>query len=135
MGVTYKADNSGYLSMVQSYAERWRTLLAWGAHLPMVFKVETHKGQRVLGWARPGTCATVIRCTGRLARDLTTVLHEMAHLAVPNSEGHGERWRTMFVRAAAEAFRSDVDMFDIDMNYHDIDQQVIDAAETWLETR
>ncbi len=124
--------NPYHLESIQAYAERWRSLRAWGAQLPMAIKVEKHKGQRVLGWANIGPCTTVIRCTGNLARDLTTALHELAHLAAPGQTGHGERWREMFVRGAAEAFDCDVDDFDTDVPYLDIDQQVIAAATVWL---
>lgn len=123
------------LQVVQTYAENWRTLRAWGAPLPAAIRTEVHKGQRVLGWASPGRCATVVRCTGDLARDLATVLHELAHLAAPSREGHGAVWKTMFARAAAEALDCDVDDFDTDVAYMDMDQQVIDMATVWLEGR
>ena len=63
------------------------------------------------------------------------LVHELAHLAAPNHESHGDRWKTMYVRAAAEALDMDEDDFDIEVPYMDMDQQVIDMTAAWLEGR
>jgi hypothetical protein len=121
--------------IVERYADQWRSLVAWGAPLPMKIEVVAHKGTVNLGLAWSTLCKAKVRVTGNLARDLATLLHEMAHLAAPNSEHHGIQWKTVFARAAAEALDGDFDDFDLDVTKYDMDQMVMDMVEAWLETR
>lgn len=118
--------------IVERYAHQWRNLRAWGAPIAMEFTLKPHRGTLKLGHAYPGLGTCEIKITGRVTRDLATLLHEYAHLAVPNSEHHGMLWKTMFVRAAAEAFGCDVDDFELDVTKFDMDKQVMDACEAWL---
>jgi hypothetical protein len=127
--------NAYHIESVKAYADRWRSLRSWGAPLDMLIRVEAHKGGKYLGLAKSYACAAIVYCTGSLALDLATAVHEMAHLAAPDSEKHGRRWREVFVRAAAEAFDCDVDDFDVDVKTGDLDAQVEDAARNWLASR
>lgn len=118
---------------VEYYADKWRNLRAWGALLPMAIELVAHKGTVNLGLAWSRACKAKVRITGDLPRDLATLLHEMAHLAAPNSEHHGARWKEVYIRAAAEALDCSPDDFEPDVPYLDLDQQVIDYATAYLE--
>ena len=119
--------------IVEQYATKWRSLLAWGAPIPMEFKLKPHRGTINLGFAYPGRGTCEIKITGSLSRDLATLLHEYAHLAAPTGEHHDIAWKTVYARAAAEAFGCDVDDFELDVTKYDMDKQVIDACEVWLD--
>jgi hypothetical protein len=121
--------------IVERYADKWRNLRAWGAPLPMKIEIVAHQNTRNLGYARPALCDAKVRVTGKLNRDLATLLHEMAHLAAPRDAQHGIEWKTVFARAAAEALDGDFDDFDLSVTKYDMDQIVIDMVDAWLETR
>lgn len=121
--------------IVQRYADQWRNLRAWGAPLPMRIEVAPYKGTDYQGLAWAGACKALVCITGNLARDLAILLHEMAHLAAPNSAHHGIQWKRAYARAAAEALECDVEDFDLDLPKNDLDQLVQDMAEVWLESR
>lgn len=118
--------------MVKFYADKWRSLRAWCAPIPMDVELKPHRGTYNLGLAWSGRGKLQVKITGRLSRDLATLLHEMAHLAAPDDEHHGARWKEMFIRGAAEALDADVSDFDPDVTKYAMDEQVIDMVECWL---
>lgn len=122
-----------YETVVKRYAHQYLSLLAWGGAIPKAeFHFERYKGQRCKGWANSVRGTVVVRCSGSLADDLKTVLHELAHLAAPTSEHHGLAWKNVYARAAAEAFEMDIDDFDLDVDKYAMDNQVKEAAEIYL---
>lgn len=125
--------NAYHLHTVKTYADRWRSLRSWGAPVSMEIGVEPYKGRGALGLARSVRGMAMVYCTGNLARDLATAVHELAHLAAPNYVRHERPWREMFARAAAEIFECDSDDFDTEVAIGDLDAQVEDAARGWLE--
>ena len=118
--------------VVTHWANTWRSLAAWKAPIPMAITIKPYKGTRRVGvaWCRQGRANVYV--TGNLAFDLATALHELAHLAAPNSEHHGERWREIFVAAVAEACGVDADEFEIDVAITDLDKQAQEAVAAWL---
>lgn len=117
--------------VVVHWANQWRSLRAWRATIPMVITVEPYKrGYLGKAWSHRGDAK--IRLTGKLHIDLATALHELAHLAAPNSEAHGMHWRELFVAATAEALDISPDEFEVEVSYNDLDRQVEDAVATWL---
>lgn len=119
--------------VVKHWAHAWRSLRAWHAAIPaMRFEFEAYKGRGFVGHACNSSGRIKVRLTGRLHFDLATVLHELAHLAAPNSEHHSLAWRELFATAAAEALGMSVDDFEIDVPFSELDRQVEDAVEGWL---
>lgn len=118
--------------VIKHWAERWRSLAAWRAVIPMRLTFKRYKGHGRVGtaWSHQGRAQ--VNLTGDLGHDLATVLHELAHLAAPDSEHHGARWRELLVAAAVEAFGGSVDEYDTTGNYAELDEQVEDAAADWL---
>jgi len=112
------------LDVIQHWADRWRSLSAWRAVIPMRITVSTRKTTHRSGTAWSHEGRAVVYASGNLAYDLATVLHELAHLAAPNSEHHGEHWCKLFVAAAVEALGGPDD-YEID--YGELDAQVEDA--------
>ncbi len=45
---------------------------------------------------------------------------------------HGEVWRQVYARAAAEALAADVDIIETDVSVTDLDAQVVTLAQDWL---
>lgn len=121
------------LQVVRHHAEKWRHLLAWGAVLPAVIKVEPYQGG-VLGRGNCVSKLALVRVTGNIAEDLATALHELAHVAAPMGDHHGKGWRTLFARAACEAFKLPRDHFDHErVTVTDLDAQVVTEARFWLK--
>jgi hypothetical protein len=118
--------------VVTHWANTWRSLAAWKASIPMRIDVKPYKGTRRVGvaWSCEGRANVYV--TGNLAFDLATALHELAHLAAPDSEHHGDRWREIFVAAVAEACGVDADDFEIDVAITDLDAQAQEAVAAWL---
>ena len=70
------------VDVISHWAHTWRNLAAWGAELPATFKIKPIRDSaRVLGRAHCDKRLAEIFVTGQLAEDLSTVLHELAHLA------------------------------------------------------
>lgn len=121
------------IDIIKYWATQWRSLRAWRAAIAMTrFEYEEYKGRGPAGHARNSDSRIVVRLTGRLHFDLATVLHELAHLAAPNSEHHGLAWRELFAAAAAEALGMQIDDFEIDVAYSQLDRQIEDAVDGWL---
>jgi len=88
---------------LQVWAERWRGLKAWGRPLEEVtveFR-QRHAGNYATGLAFP-TLRRIVVTAPDMTRGLTTLLHELAHVAVPGNEHHGTKWREAFVGAVTE---------------------------------
>ncbi len=119
--------------VIQHWADRWRSLSAWRAAIPMRITVKTRKTKRRAGTAWSHEGRAIVYLSGNLAYDLATALHELAHLAAPNSEHHGEQWCKLFVAAAVEAFGGPNDYEIDDINYSELDAQVEDACRAWLK--
>ncbi len=118
--------------VISHWAHSWRNLAAWGAPLPATLDIKPHEGQRRLGRAYYATRCAEVLITGALHEDLGTVLHELAHLAAPDGTKHGKHWREIYVRAVAEAFGVDKDIFDIEVKITALDAQVRHEAQKWL---
>ncbi len=118
--------------VITHWANTWRSLSAWGAPVPMRVELKPYKGTRFVGLAWCYQGRALGRVTGNLAFDLGTALHELAHLAAPNAEQHGERWREMFVAGVAEACGVDADEFEIDVTITDLARQAREAVAGWL---
>jgi hypothetical protein len=118
--------------VILHWSNTWRSLAAWGAPIPMRVELKPYKGQQFVGLAWSCQGRALVRVTGDLAFDLGTALHELAHLAAPNAEHHGDRWREMFVAGVAEACGVDADEFEIDVTITDLNRQVHDAVAGWL---
>ena len=84
---------------VRNIADRWRGLLAWGSPITGAIDIVDGSGG---GYAKHDGHACIVFSNGSLARSLTTVLHEMAHMAAPAGELHGRRWRGLLARATHE---------------------------------
>ncbi len=121
-------------TVLASYADRWRNLRAWRAPLPAVVTIEPWRGQQVVGYAVPARCETVIRQTPRLADDLGTVLHELAHLAAPTRAGHDRAWRQLYALGAAEALALDPHTFVDAPTNQTLTSLVREACDRWLTT-
>jgi RES domain-containing protein len=123
------------LDVLKHWADRWRSLRAWRAPIAMqlTFKLQRKNSSRAgTAWSHQGRA--VVYLTGDLAYDLATALHELAHLAAPDSEHHGTHWRTLFVAAAVEACGGSADDYEIDdVEYGELDAQVEDTVRTWLK--
>lgn len=120
--------------VIAYWANRWRSLAAWRGQVAMKITVKTRKTRRRVGsaWSHEGRA--IVYVTNDLGHDLATVLHELAHLAAPNSEHHGEHWRTLFVAAAVEVFGGSIDDYEIDdINFTELDRQIEEAARDWLK--
>lgn len=114
--------------VLKSWADQWRTLRAWGRNLEEVtFTFKPHR-RGPLGSACSVTRDAEIRETHDLADDLATILHELAHLAVPGCEQHGTRWRVAFSAAVKEVTGGVV----ADAEIHLIDRQARDYVKQWL---
>lgn len=118
--------------VLQHWAERWRSLSAWRAVIPMRITFKTRKTKRRSGTAWSHEGRAVVYMTTNLVYDLATVLHELAHLAAPDSEHHGPHWRALFVAAAVEALGGPDD-YEVDVNITELDAQVEDAVRAWLK--
>lgn len=119
--------------VIRHYADRWRTLAAWRAHLPALVAIrKMAPGQRRMGLAHPDECRAIVYVSGDLAEDLATVIHELAHLAAPNHANHGEQWCELFIAATAEVTGLEAEGFDLDVPITDLDAQVRDAIADWL---
>ncbi len=119
--------------VIVHWAHRWRNLSAWGRNLPSTVKLSPHNGQRILGRAHCITGLIEVYITGSLAEDLSTVLHELAHVAAPLYNDHRDPWRKLYTSAVAEACRCDVDQFDINVAVADLDDQCREAITGWLK--
>lgn len=115
------------------WVQEWRSLAAWGAPITINLRVEEHKGQSILGlaWSHRGNC--MVRLTGDLPRDLATALHEIAHLAAPDSVHHELPWRQMYARAAGEALGEDPAVIELDTDLYDLDKQVMRMVQRWFD--
>lgn len=119
--------------VLKSWADRWRSLAAWGAPLPMSIEILDDKGRGPLGKAWSYACSAIVYDTGHLPGNLKTILHELAHLAAPNYVQHELPWRRMFVRAACEALGARVEDFELDVDLLTLNNQVEDAVKAWLD--
>ena len=122
--------------VIRTFARRWCGLLAWGAPVRLdEIQVGKYNGTAYAGRAYCGRHKIVVLQQGSLSTDLSTVLHELAHLAAPNHEHHGAHWRRLYTRAAAEAFSVSVDTFDpsCDLIIGDLDEQIREAARPWVK--
>lgn len=87
---------------VKIFAEQWRHLKAWGRPLLEVFiKYEDYKRGNY-GICYPVERRCVIRVRADIPDSLDTVLHELAHAAVPAQEHHGAWWRKVYAQAVEE---------------------------------
>lgn len=123
------------IDIVKSYANDWRSLAAWRAPLDVTVKVTPlprHYARR-LGTAWPCERRANVYVTGDLIMDLPTVLHELAHLAAPDYTGHERPWRELYMAAVAEATKSDVALFDVDVELCDLRAQAEAAVQAWLD--
>jgi hypothetical protein len=122
--------------VLRSFARQWCGLLAWGAPVQLdEVKIGRYNGTAYAGRANNHKHWIIVLTTGKLATDAATVLHELAHLAAPNSEHHGAHWRQLYTRAAAEAFGVPADTFDASTGLiiGDLDEQIREAAYAWLK--
>jgi hypothetical protein len=93
------------LTVVRTWAERWRSLRAWGRPLDEVtitVKRRPNGGITGTGLARPVKRQVIVRVGSSLVDGLVTVLHELAHVAVPAQEHHGDRWQAAYAAAVEE---------------------------------
>ena len=90
------------LRIVRTWAERWRSLRAWRRPLDEVALEIVPWNGGPLGKARPGTREVVVRVGADVVDALGTVLHELAHVAVPGGEAHGPAWRERYLVAVEE---------------------------------
>lgn len=84
------------------WAARWRGLRAWGRPLDEV-RIEFRQREACYstGHAYPTQRRLVVTAPD-MPLGLECLLHELAHLAAPGDEVHGDRWRNIFVNAVAE---------------------------------
>jgi hypothetical protein len=123
------------IDLVRRWAVVWCRLATWGKPLTPTFKVEAwHVTYPVLGRAHPKTNLVEIYVTGGIAEDLSTVLHELAHIASPAPPHHGIKWKIIYVRAVAEVCQRDVASFDLEGDAATLDDQCRRAIELWLST-
>lgn len=123
------------IDVVRAWLVTWRTLRAWRAPLDVALAVEPYRGGRELGLARDSYCtgrSATVWVTGHLAEDLSTALHELAHLAAPRSTHHGALWRETYAAGAQEALGLPPYSLEPDVTAHDLDVQVREACEAWL---
>lgn len=121
------------LDVIKHWANRWRSLRAWRNTIPVVdFRYKTYSGRGRVGQASCVEGYAEIRLTGVLHHDLGTVLHELAHLAVPIGAHHNELWREAFVVGAAEALDVSIAELDPGLPISELDRQVEDAVASWL---
>jgi len=91
-------------TVVTHWAERWRTIRAWGRPLEEVAVAVRERKERVgsTGSAWPQRRGMVVRAGADMPDALETILHEYAHLAVSGAEHHGEEWSAMLAAAVLE---------------------------------
>lgn len=119
-------------TILRGYIERWKALAAWGGALDGVRVRLGTPDHDWLGTCRPAARLVNLhpRCED-LAEDLGTILHEYAHAACPDGEGHGERWREMFAWAVEEVVGRPVPgAAEADMDA--LDRLAVEAIRGWL---
>lgn len=115
--------------ILKKWANAWINLTTWGRPLTEAsFAFKPYEKGR-LGCAWTIRREIEIRETGKLACDLATVLHELAHLAVPGADRHSDRWRVAFCRGAQEA--TGIAISDTG-SIHMLDRQAESACQAWL---
>lgn len=85
------------------WAREWRALKVWGRVLEEVeieFR-QRHAGDYATGVAYSYARRLVVTAPN-MPQGLAALLHELAHLAAPGDEHHGERWRAIYVAAVEE---------------------------------
>lgn len=130
---------TSYESVVTGLATQWRSLRAWRAPLPALVVIDEYKDGDRLGFAKHKDRSAHILLTGRsdrsLARDLTTALHELAHLAAPTFIKHELPWRELYVAGVVEALglpSFEANGFELDVQITALDAQVTHAVWGWL---
>lgn len=115
---------------VRSWAERWRSLKAWGRVLDVKLDVrERHQGNYSTGYCRPAMQEVCVTAGSDIAEALKVVLHEYAHAAVRGDEYHGPGWQACFARAVEEV--TGLVVVDGAHNYRDMNAAALDAMRTW----
>jgi hypothetical protein len=119
--------------VISHWGHTWLSLAAWQAPLNVSLRYRVRPtNQRRLGTAHCARRVATVYLTGHLAEDLSTVLHELAHLAAPINADHGPRWRELYVAASAEALAADASVFETETSILDLDRQVVTVAHDWL---
>lgn len=121
------------IDLVKRWAAVWCHLAAWGKVLAPTLRVEAYLPFfPILGRANPKTNLVEIFVTGGIAEDLSTVLHELAHISAPAPPHHGIKWKLSYMTAVAEVCRCDVTSFNLDADPSELDDQCRKAIERWL---
>lgn len=89
---------------IRYWASVWaRDLRTWGRPLTEVnVVVKERRGRLGSGLARPVCREVIIRAGSDIPDGLATILHELAHVAAPGGDHHGERWRRLYTDAVCE---------------------------------
>jgi hypothetical protein len=102
------------------------TFATWLAQWSPVRARPTMSTGHAYSWQR----RMVVTAGSDRADALTTIIHELAHLAAPARESHGDRWRTLFVDAVRE-----VSGYQPTLNnrtYHDLHSACAACIQAWI---
>lgn len=114
------------------WADRWRTLRAWGRPLTCTVRVRGPR-QAALGycWSRQQHVEVHPRVgkAGMIVDVLCTILHEYAHAAAPDAVKHRSAWQRIY----AEAVREATGMVIGEDTVLVMDEQARIAIKFWLE--
>lgn len=125
------------IDVVRTYADRWRSLAAWRAPLDVTVDVvpaPAHVRRRMgTAFNCQRRARIYVHADVRLADNLSTVLHELAHLAAPSFVRHARPWREVYTCAAIEALGlPESYAFELDVDIQGLDEQVTAAIDVWL---
>lgn len=81
----------GDMNVKREARKLWKLLETYhgGKPMPTNFKLEVHKGQRKIGYAKFNGSEVMLRRTGDVIRDWETLAHELVHVAVKYRKVNG----------------------------------------------
>lgn len=124
------------VDVIKSYADSWRSLASWRVPLDVTVAVKPMPAHHTRRLGTAFVCqrrANVYVIDHDVTGALSTLLHELAHLAAPDFTHHELPWREIYVNAVAEATKSDASLFDLDVSLDELRPQVRAAIDAWLD--
>lgn len=117
-------------TIIHTWLNRWRNLRAWGRTLDeLTIDLIPVEHRSRLGTCWPTQQRVRLYYQPKIIDVLKTGLHEMAHAAVPASEGHGIAWQNMYAAATAEV--TGIAVVAAADSYQIVDDACADALRLW----
>ena len=111
------------------WAGEWSRLKAWNRTLEVSVEISDRQCADRLGTCWPTEQRLVIYRGRTIQGELHTLLHELAHAAVPASEGHSLKWQAIYAAAIQEVTGIPVPV--AGDNYRIVNFTGIAAMESW----